>query len=576
MNTAACPTTESDAEFYQSLLRAYIDSANDGIFVVCDEMKFHVANHKLASWLGVQESDLTRHLCRLPITELLGDSECVELFVKEFHNVLAGQPARFECHIAPPDGEPRWVEMSMNRVNLEAGDLVIGVLRDVTARRQAMDELAWQAVSDPLTGLANRREFNRMLELLVEDAKSNGNAHALLYMDLDQFKVINDTCGHMVGDDLLIKLADTIKEKVRSSDTLARLGGDEFGLLLSRCTVDEAMHTAESLRDTICGLAYKWQDRPYRVGVSIGVCGIDGSASAPEILSYADAACYVAKDKGRNRAQLYFGGKDCTGRRKEMEWITRINHALQEDRFELHFQKISPLNQSGPCLEHREILLRMLDENRELILPGQFIPPAERYDMMSNLDRWVVRKVFSSGLSQLRQSHAQCAADGLQCTLMWTVNLSGKSLGDEGFMDYIKTLFQEHAPPPGSICFEITETTAVGNLTQTLRFMETFKEFGCHFALDDFGSGVSSFGYLKNLPVDILKIDGSLIRGVASNRVDYAMVEAIQHVAKELRVQTIAEYVEDQATLDALGRIGIDYAQGYAIHKPEPLTAGTA
>ncbi|MBI5936743.1 MAG: EAL domain-containing protein [Betaproteobacteria bacterium] len=563
---------DSDSDFYQSLLRAYIDSANDGIFVVCDEMKFHVANHKLAAWLGESEQDLTRHRNRIPITQFLGVAESEALFRQAFDKALSGQAARFECAIAPARGKPRWVELSLNRVDLEVGDLVIGVVRDVTARRQAQEELARQAISDPLTGLANRREFNRWLDHLVDDARAGGGPHALLYMDLDQFKVVNDTCGHMAGDHLLRNLSSAIRDKIRKSDILARLGGDEFGILLQRSTVEEAMQTAETLRTVICNTPFHWQDRPFQVGVSIGVYGIDANSSSAEAMSSADAACYVAKDKGRNRIQLYFGGNDCAGRRKEMEWVARINHALQENRFCLHYQKIQALRHAGACQEHREILLRMLDEDGDLILPGQFIPLAERYDLMPKLDRWVIHALFSKELVPLREAYSRCATEGIQYPLMWTINLSGSSLGDERFLEYVEAQFLEHAPPPGSICFEITETAAITNLPHTLKFIETFKAHGCRFALDDFGSGVSSFGYLKSLPVDILKIDGALIRGIAGNRIDYAMVQAVQHVAKEMGVQTVAEYVEDQATLDALHEIGVDYVQGYAIHKPESLS----
>lgn len=567
---------DTDVDFYKSLLRAYIDSANDGIFVVCDEMKFHVANRRMAAWLGETEADLTHHLTRTPITGLLGDRQSEVLFSQEFHKVLSGQPASFECRIAPPMGKPRWVEMSLNRVDVDGGDLVIGIVRDITQRREVVEELARQAISDPLTGLLNRREFNHWLEKLVEDAKAGGGHHALLYMDLDQFKVINDTCGHVVGDELLRRIADNIKARMRPQDILARLGGDEFGALLRNSTTEEALQIAEGLREAIINTPFSWQGRPFQVGVSIGVRAITETSVPAEVLSAADAACYVAKEKGRNRIQLYFGGRDCAGRRSEMEWIARINHALQEDRFCLYYQKIQPLNESGTCQEHREILLRMLDEDGTLVSPGQFIHLAERYDFMPSIDRWVIHHLFSQNIGLLHQAHQECAAKGLACSLMWTINLSGASLSDERFLDYVKAQLEEHALPPGSICFEITETTAMADFGRTIKFMESLKNFGCRFALDDFGAGVSSFGYLKQLPVDILKIDGSLIHGIAEHRIDYAMVEAVQHVARELGVKTVAEYVENQAILDALRTVGVDYAQGYHIHQPEPISSAVA
>ena len=334
---------EEVSDLYLTLLHAYINSANDGIFVICDEMKFHVANRLLESWLGQTESSLTMHNQRLSITHFLGPEENQKEFTRNFQAVITGQPVRFECQIHPLNTAPRWVEISMNKVDIEAGDLIIGVMRDHTERKIAMAEIEHQANHDDLTGLVNRREFNRQLEALVNNAKAHSKHHSLLYMDLDQFKVVNDTCGHIAGDELLRQLAQLVKTKVRNNDKLARLGGDEFGVLLTDCSVERGMGIAETLRQAIASFSFNWQGKRFEVGVSIGVIAITGSINATEALSSADAACYVAKDQGRNRVQLYFGGQKCSGKRKEMDWVSRIAQAFQEQRFRLFYQSIHPI-----------------------------------------------------------------------------------------------------------------------------------------------------------------------------------------------------------------------------------------
>jgi diguanylate cyclase (GGDEF)-like protein/PAS domain S-box-containing protein len=292
------------------LLRAYIDSANDGIFVVCDEMKFHVANRLLAEWLGATETSLTAHNQRLPITRFLADDESRNLFRDKFQDVLQGRPARFECQLRHKDGTGRWVEISLSRVNLEAGDLFIGVARDITERRALLAEVHHHARHDDLTGLVNRREFERQLNLLFQSAKAENFRHVLLYLDLDQFKVVNDSCGHMAGDELLRQLAAHTQKEVRKNDTFARLGGDEFGVLLENCGMDQALEIAEKLRQNIAAYRFKWNGRTFDISVSIGVCEITRASENPStVLAHADAACYAAKDKGRNRVQLYDGGK---------------------------------------------------------------------------------------------------------------------------------------------------------------------------------------------------------------------------------------------------------------------------
>jgi diguanylate cyclase (GGDEF)-like protein/PAS domain S-box-containing protein len=314
------PTPVLEPEIERELLRAYIDSASDGIFVVCDEMKFHVANPVLASWLGTTEAELAAHGRRVPITELLGVAETVAQFRRHFGAALHGGTARFEAEIRPPRGEARWVEISMNRVHLEVGELVIGILRDISERRVMQAALQYHASHDDLTGLANRRAFQQRLHALVDALPGDRGPHALVYLDLDQFKVVNDTCGHQAGDELLRQLGVRLEGLVAPHDVIARLGGDEFGLLLHHLPIEEAMRLAEALRENVAAHRFAWSGRSFELTASIGVCAIDAATvSAEDVLSSADAACYVAKDQGRNRVQLYFGGATCTGMRQEMK-----------------------------------------------------------------------------------------------------------------------------------------------------------------------------------------------------------------------------------------------------------------
>ena len=563
---------EEDKDFYLALLRAYIDSANDGIFVLCDEMKFHVANNLLASWLGESELVLTAHNNRFPMTHFIGTAENNELFTMQFNKALSGKPVRFECRIFPVQAHGRWVEISMNKVAMEGGNLVIGVMRDYTEHKLAIAKIERQAIHDELTGLINRREFSKRLDNLLENAIAHKTSHSLLYMDLDQFKVVNDTCGHIAGDELLRQLATLIKTKVRHSDTLARLGGDEFGVLLEDCSLNESMEVAEILRQTISGFRFHWQEKRFEIGVSIGVAPIDTNCvNTADILSSADAACYIAKDKGRNRIQSYVGGEELTHKRGEMNWISRITHAFEENRFRLYYQNILPISTNIPCIEHREVLLRMIDENGSVLAPGELVHAAEKYNLMPTIDRWVIRTLFTKNSGRWRKMQKKNAEGKTNSNFFCSVNLSGASLNDDYFLDFLRDQIAEHEIPPNAICFEITETMAINNLHKVSNFLQELKPIGFRFALDDFGSGMSSFTYLKSLPVDFLKIDGALVKGIANNKIDYCMVDSINRIAQEMGIMTIAEYVENDAILEKLKAIGVNYAQGYGIHKPEVL-----
>ncbi len=562
---------ELEPEIERGLLRAYIDSANDGIFVVCDEMKFHVANPLLVEWLGVDEAELTAHGRRVPITEFFGSAETGALFRHHFQAVLNGQTARFEADITPPRGEPRWVEISMNRVRLESGELVIGILRDVTERRLMHAALQHHASHDDLTGLANRREFQQRLHGLVDTLETDPGPHALIYVDLDQFKVVNDTCGHLAGDELLRQLGKRLQQRVSRRDVIARLGGDEFGLLLHDLPIEDAMRVAESLCKTMAEYRFVWGERSFEVTASVGLCAIgSGTRSAEEVLSAADAACYVAKDQGRNRVQLYFGGAACTGKRQEMEWVSRLQKALDENRFQVWQQHILDLGSGADARAgHFEVLLRLIGEDGTIIEPDRFFPAAERYGLMPAIDRWVIQHLLLDG--QGERLHAEMARTlAMHCA----INLSGASLNDDKFLGFLEDALRRTTLAGSALCFEITETVAVNSFGRIREMMQTFGQFGCQFALDDFGSGVSSFSYLKNLPVDYLKIDGALVRNIVEDAADFAMVEAVNRIGGALGLKTIAEFVETEATLQRLRDIGVDYAQGHVIHRPEPLFAG--
>lgn len=432
---------------------------------------------------------------------------------------------------------------------------------------EATAKLAYQASHDMLTGLANRREFEGRLERALQSAKQHDRVHALCYMDLDQFKVVNDTCGHGAGDELLRRLTVLLQHCVRDRDTLARLGGDEFGVLLENCPVSKAHEVAELMLQTVQDFRFVWKDKTFVIGVSIGLVSISQeSESVASILSCADASCYAAKDKGRNRIHVYrMEDAELLRRHGEMEWVSRITKALEEDHLRLYFQRIVPLNARQDGGMHFEILVRMANGDNEPILPMAFIPAAERYMLMPAIDRWVVKNTF-------QLCHDACESHRPGGFSTCTINLSGASLCDEHFLKFVQEQFAAYNVPPDAICFEITETAVISNLSDAINFINQLKRMGCSFSLDDFGSGLSSFTYLKNLPVDYLKIDGAFVKDMAHDPIDFAMVEAINKIGQVMGLQTIAEFVESEAILQRLREIGVDYVQGYWIEPPRPIT----
>ncbi|QXI39779.1 EAL domain-containing protein [Pseudomonas xantholysinigenes] len=451
---------------------------------------------------------------------------------------------------------------------LTAGQLsgIVVVLHDMTQERQYIANLSWQATHDALTGLANRREFEYRLEQALNGLARQAGRHSLMFLDLDQFKLVNDTSGHAAGDELLRHICAVLQSGLREGDTLARLGGDEFGVLLENCPSEQAERIAEQLRQAVQSLHFVWKGRPFVTTVSIGLVHIAQVPTTLEAsLRAADMACYMAKEKGRNRVQVYHADdSELSMRFGEMAWIQRLHVALEENRFCLYAQEIAPLQpHEGPG--HIEILLRLHDESGRTILPDSFIPAAERYGLMTALDRWVVRNVF--------QTIRQCLDEGREGPLaMCAINLSGSSIGDDKFLEYLQRLFGEFAIPPRLICFEITETSAIANLGSAIRFINELKGLGCRFSLDDFCAGMSSFAYLKHLPVDFLKIDGSFVKDMLDDPINRAMVEVINHIGHVMGKRTIAEFVETPLIEQALQEIGVDYAQGYLIERPQVFT----
>jgi len=430
--------------------------------------------------------------------------------------------------------------------------------------RQARDTIHHMAYHDALTGLANRHEFKKRLDRAIETSGNEGCVHILVYLDLDQFKIINDTSGHHAGDELLRQLAVLLKDAVRESDCLARLGGDEFGILLEHCSLARAKEIVGKILDMVRDFRFSWEDKSFVVGASMGMVIVDGSVeTSTDVLKSADMACYLAKDKGRNRYHIYsVDDQELVTRHGEMEWVARINNALQNDQFELYQQGIFSVKSPDKSFYACEFLLRLNEENGEVVLPGAFLPAAERYNLMPLLDRWVINEAFS----YIANKHSH--ANDLN---YYFINLSGASLSDKAFFDYIKAQLGLQNIKPSMICFEITETAAISSFQEAVEFIRGIRGLGCKIALDDFGSGLSSFSYLKAIPADYLKIDGNFVKDIASDLMDRAIVESVSQIAKVAGLKTIAEFVENKEILSVIKLIGVDYAQGYGLHRPAPL-----
>jgi len=468
-------------------------------------------------------------------------------------------------------GKEYGIEHSVAPITDLNGDILglIIIFRDVTQTRALANQLTHQATHDNLTGLVNRREFEIRLDHAFLNVRADNIEYALCFMDLDQFKLINDTCGHNAGDELLRQISTILKQHIRRSDTLARLGGDEFGVLLEACSLQKAEQIAHVLLRAINDFRFSWQGQSFDIGVSIGVAPITAlTANISELLSAADTACYLAKDKGRNRIHTYHPeDSELEQHRGEVQWVKHINEALASDNFILYYQPIVSLDENTPKPDHYEILLRMMNDIGDLIPPMAFIPAAERYKLMPLIDQWVIH----NALKEIDAINTSAGDKYTQC--VFTINISGQSLSTNEFSHYILNEISSFNISPESICFEITETAAIANMSSAVDFITKLKKAGCQFALDDFGSGLSSFSYLKTLPVDYLKIDGSFVRDICDDSTDHAFVEAISKISHVMNIETIAEFVEGPEIFNELHNIGVDFAQGYYISRPSPLAS---
>jgi len=470
-----------------------------------------------------------------------------------------------ECVLISNSGKKFTIQYSIAPLKHRNGNMLGAVLvfSNITEARNMAQQIIHQATHDSLTGLCNRSEFEKRLHNAIKSARENRAIHCLCYLDLDQFKIINDTAGHAAGDELLRNLTIYLKSKIRSRDTLARHGGDEFCLLLDNCKLDQAYRIANSLLDAIKSFNFEWQGRTYSVSASIGLVPITSNTlNTAEVMSQADVACYTAKDLGRNRVYIYENDDNkMAARHSEILRVADLTDSIKANRFRIYCQSITPLQPESHESIHYELLIRAIDLDGKIELPKTFIPAAERYGMMATIDRWVIRSAFERYMELFNSSEKVKIA----------INLSGNSLADSTLLQYIRENISSSGIPANNVCFEITETAAINNLEQARKIITELKYLGCQFALDDFGSGVSSFTYLKNLPVDYLKIDGSFVMDMINDPINIAMVAAINEIGHVMGIKTIAECAESKEIIEQLTRLGVDYAQGYAISTPMPI-----
>lgn len=544
-------------------LTSAVDASSSSMIMTDTKGNIEYINSKFTDITGYTREDVVGKNLRI----LQSDDTPLPVFVDMWDIILDGRESREWKGVfqnRKKDGSLYWIRSSTTCIRDSDQEIThfLSIQDDVTHELELTGQLDYQSSHDELTGLINRREFERRAERLFSTVRLYKGKHALCYLDLDQFKLVNDSCGHIAGDELLRKLASELKSVVKYRDTLARLGGDEFGVIIENCSLDDANRVAEEMQHVIRNYQFNWEGHRFRLGVSIGLVAIDETTSSfSELLKNADAACYMAKDRGRNRIHVYHGEDiDLSQRHGEMQWATQVQRALDDDRLSLYAQSIRTLETASD--EHYELLVRMKGVQGESILPGNFLPAAERYNLATHIDRWVIRSAFATFAGH---------PDFLQNVNHIFINLSGQSLADEGFEDFVSEQFELSGLKPEKICFEITETATIANMSAAKKFISTIKSLGCYFALDDFGSGLSSFGYLKNLQVDYLKIDGMFVKDMVEDEIDRAMVKSINEIGQLMSMLTIAEFVENDAILDIVSDIGVNYAQGYGISTPTPL-----
>ncbi|MBY4677032.1 putative bifunctional diguanylate cyclase/phosphodiesterase [Marinobacterium arenosum] len=536
-----------------------IEQCASVVMITDTEAKITYVNSRFCEVTGYSQQEVIGQ----PAGLLRSGKHNKALYRQLWQQISQGQVWRGTLQNRRKDGGFYWAALVISPLRDDADriDRYLCTQEDITTTHQLNEQLDYQASHCLLTGLINRHSFERRLAQTIERARSDNSHHAVLVLDIDQFKLINDTCGHIAGDQLLRQVGELLQERVRQHDSVARLGGDQFAVLLEYCQPDEATRQAEKLRLAIEAYSFDWDDQQYQVTVSIGLLDLDRHAvDASKLLSLADSACYIAKELGRNRIYQHCDDDALLRRQGEMQWVARIHHGLAEQRFRLYVQPIARL--SDGRIEHYEVLIRYLSQDGTPVSPGAFLPPAERYGLAPKLDRWVLSETCR-WLAENPELNGR--------PLQLSVNLSGLTLTDSDFLEFARQTIQASGLPAGQLCFEITETAAISSFSHALHFIEQLKALGCRFALDDFGSGLSSFGYLKTLPVDQIKIDGLFIRDILSDPIDLAMVRSINEICQLMGKETIAEFVEDQRIADQLRTMGVNYGQGYGIGKPQPI-----
>ncbi len=567
--------TENELQFEKELAQVTLHSIGDGVITTDADGRVEYLNPVAERYTGW----LTQDAHGKPLEEVYRViDERTGRAVEPFAADAAGSREERDSgsvRLVDRSGRECPIRYSLESIRSREGRALgmIVVFHDISQIRAMSQQLIWQASHDALTGLVNRREFERRLAGLMETAKSGNREHALMFMDLDNFKAVNDTCGHGAGDELLRQLTAVMMSRMRGSDTLARLGGDEFGALLETCPLDQALRIANAMRETVREFRFVWENKTFSVGVSIGLVPLTAdSGDLSHVLSMADACCYDAKSKGRDRVQVHRQGEsDFSVKHSELQVVAQINNAFERGQFRLYRQLIQPLSPEAKPGLHYEVLVRMLDQSGNLLPPTAFMPEAERYNLLTSIERWVIS-------SLIEFLHRRFSAAAVRLPLgaglgSYSVNISGASINDKSFPDFLRNLLTRYQLPRGLLCFEITETTAISNLTKASELMREMKELGCRFSLDDFGTGMSSFAYLKYLPVDYLKIAGMFVKDIAVDPMDFAIVEAINRISHILGMQTVAESVEDAEVLEKLTSLKVDFAQGYFIAEPEELLA---
>ena len=557
---------EREARQWQARLEAVADASEDAVIGRSLDGLITSWNRAASQMFGYAAEEAIGR----PVSLLFPIEKMAEQRLLLIRLARGQRAAQAESAMRRRDGSLLDVTLTLSAVRVDGGvpgsAMLSGltmVISDLTERRRLAAEVHYRTTHDSLTGLANRADFEKRLDRALESARERDARHALLYVDLDQFQLVNEACGHTAGDDFLREASALIQSCIRSRDTLARLGGDEFGVILEHCEFPDALEVAEKIRNRMDEFRFSFDGRKFRIGASIGLVTIDQTwDDAAKLLKAADTACYAAKEAGRDRVVSYF---DVDGsvetRRSETAWVHLLDQAMAENHFTLYAQLIEPLQMQG-CGLRCEILLRLKDSDGRLISPGEFLPAAERFRIMPRVDKWVVNNVIDF-LTKNRELVANAE--------MISVNLSGKSIGDRNFQAFVKDRVSGSAFDREKLCFEITESESINNIDSSIEFIEKMREIGIRFSLDDFGTGVSSFHYLKKLPVDYIKIDGQFVENMTKDPVDYATVRSIQDVAKLLGKQTIAEFVEDAEVEDQLRDLGVDFMQGFLRHRPMPL-----